>query len=265
MTGVVVDGHRVATTPEPPFTGNGPLVVFVHGAGHDRSVWQEQRAHLEATGLTAVTLDLPGHGDSEGPARASIPALADWLARVVAELDAAGAHLCGHSMGSLVALEAAARHAALVRSLTLMGTAPAMAVHPDLLRAADSHDPSAIDMIVKWSRGRRIVSTGEPEAPRKTSHTRAMVERCPPDVLAVDLRACNTYTGGRARAAAVLVPTLIIAGGADRMTPAPSAAQLAEVISHAQYVELDGVGHDLMSEAPEAVNDALRRFVTSIG
>ena len=85
-----------------------PRVVFVHGALNDHSVWTLLARWFANHGHGVLALDLPGHGRSGGPPLASVEAMADWL---LALLDAAGvaARLVGHSMGSLIALEAAAR------------------------------------------------------------------------------------------------------------------------------------------------------------
>src|SRR4051812_14712082 len=100
-----------------------PTVVFIHGAGLDHSWWGLQSRYFGYHGWNVVACDLPGHGRSEGPPLASIALLSDWIMRL---MDAAGierASLVGHSLGSLVALEAAASHARRVERIALIGTA----------------------------------------------------------------------------------------------------------------------------------------------
>uniref|UniRef100_UPI0035B10921 alpha/beta fold hydrolase n=1 Tax=Zoogloea sp. TaxID=49181 RepID=UPI0035B10921 len=91
------------------FDAARPTVVFIHGAGHDHSVWTLQSRYFASHGWNVLAPDLPGHGQSAGPQLTSIEALADWVLALLAELQIAGATLVGHSMGSLIALEAAAR------------------------------------------------------------------------------------------------------------------------------------------------------------
>ena len=114
---IEVDGARAfAATGGKTFDPGLPVTVFVHGAAFDHTVWKLQARYFAWHGGSVLAVDLPGHGRSEGAPRRSIPEMADWL---VALLDAAGvgaANLVGHSMGALVALEAAARHGARVRS-----------------------------------------------------------------------------------------------------------------------------------------------------
>ena len=91
------------------FDAARPTIVFIHGAGHDHSVWTLQTRYFASHGWNVIAPDLPGHGRSAGPALESIEALADWILALLARLGCEQAMLVGHSMGSLIALEAAAR------------------------------------------------------------------------------------------------------------------------------------------------------------
>src|SRR6185436_552994 len=85
-------------------------VVFVHGAGLDHSGWGLQSRYFGYHGFNVLAVDLPAHGRSEGPALNSVGEMADWVSAVLKQLNIAKASLAGHSMGSLVALEFAARY-----------------------------------------------------------------------------------------------------------------------------------------------------------
>src|ERR1700712_2467197 len=120
-----------------------PTIVLLHGAGFDHTTWALHSRWFAHHGFGVLAPDLPGHGRSSGAPLTTIADMADWT---VALLDAAGgakAQLVGHSMGSLIALETAARHPARVSSLSLIGTAATMTVGPDLLKAAEANDPAA--------------------------------------------------------------------------------------------------------------------------
>ena len=137
------------------FDATRPAVVLIHGAGMDHSVWAWQSRALAQRGYAVLAVDLPGHGRSAGPPLASIEAGSDWLVRL---LDAAAieqAALAGHSLGALIALDAAARHPERVRALALVGAAARMPVHPDLLQAALDDPAAAIAMIKLWGQGQR--------------------------------------------------------------------------------------------------------------
>jgi pimeloyl-ACP methyl ester carboxylesterase len=105
-----VDGHAVFVSTGGKDHARGQrLVVLLHGAGADHSVWALQSRWLAWHGANVLAVDLPGHGRSDGPALTDIGALADWTARLIAAVGAEKAALAGHSMGALIALETASR------------------------------------------------------------------------------------------------------------------------------------------------------------
>jgi len=124
-----------------------PTVVFLHGAGFDRSTWALHTRWFAHHGFGVLAPDLPGHGRSAGPSLSSIAEMADWTAALLAAAGVAKAHLIGHSMGSLISLETAARHPDKVFALSLIGTAATMTVGPDLLKAAEANSQDANDMV----------------------------------------------------------------------------------------------------------------------
>ncbi|MEK7244746.1 MAG: alpha/beta fold hydrolase, partial [Pseudomonadota bacterium] len=106
-----LDGSRVfAATGGRRFApGGNKTIVFLHGAGMDRTVWSFQARHFAARGLAVLAPDFPGHGRSAGPPLPTVAALADWTIRALDALGVANAVFAGHSMGARVALEVAAR------------------------------------------------------------------------------------------------------------------------------------------------------------
>src|SRR6185295_17949540 len=121
---LTVDSKKIyAYTANRAFEANKRTVVFIHGAAHDHSVWALQSRYFAYHGWNALAVDLPGHGKSEGRALDRIGDIADWVARMLNSAGAAKASLVGHSMGSLVVLETAARHPGRVAKLALVGTA----------------------------------------------------------------------------------------------------------------------------------------------
>lgn len=256
---LIVNGHatHVATGGRVHAAGQ-PWAVFVHGAGLDHTVWALQSRWLAFRGWNVLAVDLPGHGRSEGAPLTSIGAMADWL---VALLDAAGAPtaaVIGHSMGSLIALEAAARAPARVDRLILIGSAATMPVHPDLLAAAQANQQAAIDMVNLWGYG-QAAGLGGSAAPGvwMVGAGERVLQRARPGVLHCDLAACNAFKGLEV-AAAVRAPTLLVSGERDQMTPLKNARQLAAAIPGAQLTVLPGAGHMLLAECPDALLDAFR-------
>src|SRR5438045_2995270 len=204
-----------------PFDPSLPAVVMLHGAGFDHSTWALHGRWFAHHGFSVLAPDLPGHGRSSGKALSSIAEMADWTAALLDTAGAPKARLVGHSMGSLIALETAARHPAKVAALGLIGPAAAMTVASDLLKAAEANDRSAIDMVSIWGLGFQA-ELGGSLAPGLWMHSGAqrVLENCRPGVLFTDLSACNAYRGALAAAAKITVPTTIILGERDMMTPA---------------------------------------------
>ena len=260
---LAVDGKRAyAYTAGRKPDAKLPSVAFVHGAANDHSAFLLQSRYFAYHGCNALAFDLPGHGRSDGPPLASIGALADWVARA---LDAAGiaqAALIGHSMGSLVALECGARHPGRIRALALVGTSAPMLVGEVLMSAAreDRHD--ALDMLNIWGHS-GVAQIGGNAVPGMwmTGAYLRLLERAQPQVLHADLKACAEYADGAASAAKVKCPALFILGSRDIMTPPRSAKDLHSAIPDSRTVMLEGAGHALMAERPDAVLDALIGFV----
>ncbi|KAA0688531.1 alpha/beta fold hydrolase [Azospirillum brasilense] len=256
---LTVNGQTVyAHTGGRPFDPARPALVLIHGAGMDHTVWSLQSRYLAHHGRSVLAVDLPGHGRSGGAPLPSIDELADWIVALLDAVGVAKAALAGHSMGALVALEAAARHENRVESLALLGVAETMPVHPDLLAAAALNDPSAIELVIGWGHGPRG-HVGGAAAPGLSllPGGRRLMQRARPGVLGVDLGACNAYVRGAEAAAAVSCPALFLLGGADRMTPAKSGKALSAKVRHSEVIMLSGIGHMVMTEAPDATTDAI--------
>jgi pimeloyl-ACP methyl ester carboxylesterase len=185
--------------------------------------------------------------------------MADWVTALLDAAGAAKARLIGHSMGSLIALETAARYPAKVSALSLIGTAATMTVGPDLLKAAEANDHAAIDMVSVWGLGYQA-ELGGSLAPGLWMHYGAarVLEQCRPGVLFNDLSACNTYHNALTAAAQVTVPTTLILGERDMMTPARAGKALATALPNSRTVVLSGAGHMMMTERPDELLAALQ-------
>lgn len=258
-----IDGREAyAYTGGKAFDASLPCLVLVHGALNDHSVWNLLARFFAHHGHAVLAPDLPGHGRSVGPALRSVEVMADWL---LALLDTAGveqAALAGHSMGSLVALQAAGTAPQRASRLVMLGSVYPMVVSPALLKSAAETPQQAIEMVVAFSHS---TLAAKPSYPGPGSWLRGgsralmqQVLRAQGDALLfhTDFNACNAYAGGEAAAAAVQCPVDLILGNADQMTPARSAAALAKLLQ--ATVHTVPAGHALMAEAPDAVLQAMR-------
>ena len=241
------------------FDRSQPTIVLLHGAGFDHTIWALHSRWFAHHGYGVLAPDLPGHGRSSGAPLRTIADMADWTAALLLAAGVAKATLVGHSMGSLIALETAARHPKIVSELGLIGTGAAMSVGPDLLKAAEANDHAAVDMVSIWGLGFNA-ELGGSLAPGLWMHSGAqrVLERCRPGVLFSDLSACNTYQDALAAAAKIAVPTTLVLGERDMMTPARAGKALAAALPNSRTVVLPGAGHMMMVERPDELLAALQ-------
>ena len=254
-----VDGlPSYAYTGARAFAADQPTVVFIHGGGLDHSVWIHQSRYFAHHGFNALALDLPGHGRSEGRPFATVTDMAHWVMRAADALDVERLCIAGHSMGSLVALEATGLYPERVDAAALVGCAVPMAVTGALLDAAKADHHAAFDMITLWGHRMGAQLGGNP-APGMwmTGGGVRLLERSGPGVLHNDLNACNEYRHGLDTAAKITCPVHLVIGREDVMAPPRATRDLVAALSVVRVVELADCGHMLMAEQPDAVRDAL--------
>ncbi len=264
---LTVNGHKTfCYTGGRPFDASQPTVLFIHGALNDHSVWGLQSRYFAHHGWNVLALELPGHWRSAGPPPQTVQEAAGF---VLALLDAAGlqrAALVGQSFGSLIALEVAASAPARVSQLVLTGIAYPMKVSPTLLETSLSDPLKAIEMVNVYSH-----STLAPPPSALGPGTwvpgmsRALMRRMLASNRAVNVfhrgfKACDDYRGGDEQMAKVQCPTLFILGRSDQMTPPAGARSLIARAAQGKVVHVPA-GHQMMTEAPEAVLSAMKEFL----
>jgi pimeloyl-ACP methyl ester carboxylesterase len=249
-----------------PFDASKPTVVFIHGVLNDHSVWILQTRYFAHHGFNVLAPDLPGHCKSGGEPPKSVEEGADF---VLALLTAAGvkqAALVGHSFGSLIALEAAARAPERVSRIALVGTAFPMKVTPTLLDNAQNQPQTAIAMVNVFSHS---MLAPPPSALGPGSWLygggRALMRRVLASNSKVNLFhrgfvACDSYANGEAAMARVQCPVLFLLGRSDAMAP-PKAAQALQAKARDGRTVVVEAGHQMMTEAPDAVLFALNDFL----
>ncbi|MBS0594542.1 MAG: alpha/beta hydrolase [Proteobacteria bacterium] len=259
-----VDTHEAfAYTGGKPFDATLPCVVFIHGAMGDHSVWTLLARWCAHHGCCVLAPDQPGHGRSAGAPLPSVEALADWTLALMGAAGVQQATLVGHSMGTLVALEAAARAPGRVARLVLLGAAYPMKVSDALLATAREAPLRAIDMVNALSIGTLAAKPSYP-APGMWLHgaNRALMRNQQAlsgeiNLFEHDFRICDAYAGGAQAMAKVQCPATLITGARDQMTPPKATRELAAALK-ADVVTVP-TGHHLMAEAPDAVLAGLRR------
>lgn len=260
---VIVRDRRVRlTTGGRPLDRHLPLLVFIHGAGTDRTMWVLQTRYFATHGWSVVAVDLPGHGGSEGPAVDTVEELVAWTADLVAETGWSHATIVGQSLGSAVALQLAADHPDLVTGLVLVAIAAALPVNASLLEAAEIDPPRAWDMVMLWSLARSSQLGGHPTPGLWMRESiRQIMATAPRDALHTSLRAADGYRGGLDAAIRVTCPTLLLLGEEDRMVPCDTAEPLAHAIAHSKKMIIPDAGHQLVTEQPDVVLNEMAEFL----
>jgi pimeloyl-ACP methyl ester carboxylesterase len=259
-----IDGKRAfAYTAAHELDPKKPAVVFVHGAGFDHSLFTLQSRYFGYHGRNVFAVDLPGHGRSEGPPVPTVEGMADWVAKAMRAAKIGKAVVVGQSMGSLIALELAARQPDLVDRIALTAVGYPMKVTPPYLEAARRNDYTAFDIYTVWGHAPQAALGANPNPGMwMFGNALARLERLAPDVLYTDLKAVNEYAGGLDAAAKVKCPVLFVLGGRDSMMPPKTAQVLQERIPGCRTVLIPDAGHTLPAEAPDATLDALIAFIS---
>jgi pimeloyl-ACP methyl ester carboxylesterase len=263
------------------FNPSQPTVLMIHGVLNDHSVWILQSRYLAHHGWNVLAIDLPGHAKSGGLAPNSVEAAAEAL---INDLELRGIQkvaLVGHSFGSLIALEMAARLTArssgitsghaqglAVTHLSMIGTAYPMAVGAALLEAALYEPHKAIAMVNHFSHSNispppSTLGPGTWLLGGSAALMRRVLATSSANVFHSGFMACNQYAGGEAAMQAIqptTIKVLFILGINDLMTPAKKAQSLIHACPRANVHRIPA-GHALMSEAPDAVLDALVHFL----
>jgi Predicted hydrolases or acyltransferases (alpha/beta hydrolase superfamily) len=266
-----VQGHKTyCYTGGKAFNPAQPTAVLIHGVLNDHSVWPLQSRYLAHHGWNVLAVDLPGHCRSAGEAPANVEQAAEFIIALLDAVGAPRAALVGHSWGSLIALEAAARLQERASHLVLVGTAYPMKVSSALIEASLHEPEKALRMVNVFSRSTlapppSVLGPGTWIFGAGMALGRRVLQSNPQvNVFHRGFVACDSYTGGEQAMAQVRCPVLFLLGALDQMT-SPKAAQslIATARQTGQPVQVVHlpVGHHQMTEAPDQTLDALRGFL----
>ncbi|MDE1152911.1 MAG: alpha/beta hydrolase [Micavibrio sp.] len=231
-------------------TDKRKTIIALHGAGMTAAVFGGIAPLLADHAFHAMTL--PGHDDSAAPLQ-SIEAMADWVKTRI-DTSEGRVILLGHSMGALVALQAA--NAPGVEAVVLMGCAATMPVNGDLLKTAHENPPEAIRLILKWS----VYGAGA-QAETIKPVLEKLMNSVNPAAVGSDLAACNGFAGGNALASHLHKPALILSATHDKMTKAVEGEGLSRLMPMAKYRVLGDAGHMMMVEQAAETAREIKEFL----
>ena len=228
----------------------------MHGSGLTHVVWSLHEQFLVSKGYSILSIDLPGHGSSEGPSIKSIEGIADWIKKSMEKLKIRKISFVGHSQGCLVGLEFAFRFPKLIKSLSLIAGSYELPVNPALIEYADRGDMKSVELMMKWGyEGVKKFIGGNPV--QKIINSPRQVQ----EGLAVDLRACNDYKNGLKATSNVNCPTLCILGDKDKMVSLNKGKKMVEKIKNSQLKVLKECGHMIIFEKAFEMREIVKNFV----
>jgi|SRR5687768_15765426 len=240
--------------------GSAVPIIFLHGVGSDKSVWKPQVEHF-GQARRAVAFDYPGYGESELRPDATRD---DFAAAVLAGMDALGisrAHICGLSLGGVIAIAMHARAPERCASLILADT---FAVHPDgegiYQRSVEASTTNSMRALAEQRVGMLLGSAASQELRDEVVGTMAAIDRVAYRVGAEAVWLADQ----RDAAAAINVPALVLCGEEDRVTPPALSQALAELVPGAELEIIAGAGHLSNAEQPVAFNLTLDRFLADL-
>jgi 3-oxoadipate enol-lactonase len=241
--------------------GSGSAILFMHGVGSERTTWRPQLAGL-GDGFRCVAVDCRGHGESAAPAESiSIPRFAADTAELIGGLGLGTAHVCGLSMGGIVALQLWADRPELVRSLILADCwayhGAAAAGLADRLRAIDT---TSMPELARDRMPAVLAPGADPELLARVIEVMAAKDR------ACYRRSSEVLWGADMRrvAATVRVPALVLVGELDRIAPPELSEELARLVPGARLEVITGAGHLCNEERPVEFNRALVSFIERV-
>ena len=235
---------------------NKDTIVFLHGSGLSHIVWSLAEQFFSSKNYNVLSIDLPGHGNSDGPCLDSIEKIADWMEKVFDKLKLKNLILVGHSQGCLEILEYSSRYNERLKKLVFVGGSNKMPVHPDLIELAQSGHSDAVKLMMKWGyEGSKKFIGGNPvekiiQSPRDIS-----------EILAVDLNACNNYSNGSEAAKAIDLPSMLIFGELDKMVNLESGKKFSNLIKNSTTHVIKGCGHMIMIEKAFEMREKILEFL----
>ena len=238
------------------FDEEKPSILLMHGSGLTHIVWSLHEQFYALQGFNVLSVDLPGHGNSEGPSLKSIEEISDWVKSLMNVLDIKKIIIIGHSQGCLVGIDFASRYPNLINDLVLVAGSYKMPVNQDLIDYAEAGDEKVILLMMKWGyEGSKAFIGGNPV--KKIINSSREIR----EVLAVDLNACNNYKSGKESLEKINCPTLCIFGDLDKMVPLEVGNKMASMIKNSEKKIINNCGHMIIFEKAFEMRKIVKEFL----
>ena len=235
---------------------NKPSILLMHGSGLTNIVWSLHEQFHSSQGFNVLSVDIPGHGNSEGPALKSIEEISDWIKALMIKADIKKIIIIGHSQGGLAGIDFASRYPELTDKIVLVSASYKMPVNQELIDLAEAGDEKSILLMMKWGyEGSKAFIGGNPV--KKIINSARDIR----EILAVDLNACNNYKNGENAIKKINSPTLCIFGDLDKMVPVKVGLKMAEQIKNSEIKIINDCGHMIIFEKAFEMRKLVKEFI----
>jgi len=233
---------------------NLPAVILIHGAGGSHLDWPPQLRRIP--GAMVYAIDLPGHGRSAGGGRSTIENYASDVYAFITYLGQEQVVLVGHSMGGAIVQIVTLEHPNAINGQILISTGTRLRVREEFRIGIKADFPATVDLLNRY-----LWADDTPEAIKEFSRETMLAQN--PEVTLYDYEACNRFDVTE-RLAEMTVPTLVICGTHDQMTPLKYNRYLSQNIPGARLEIIEGAGHMVTLEHPLAVSKTIQTFLQEI-
>jgi pimeloyl-ACP methyl ester carboxylesterase len=237
------------------FRADRKTLVFIHGSGGNHTDWIRQFIPLQDK-FNIAAMELPGHGQSDGPGEQDVSEYVAWTKRVLEKFGIEKPVLIGHSLGAAICLVFAIRYGDAAAAVVAVGGGVRMPVNPVILEGLKQDPAAIIGLAAKFS-------IAKENRERLSGLITENLSRVKTEILYGDFFACSKLDIAEA-VAGIRIPTLILCGAEDKMTPPALSEQLQDHIPGAGLALIPGAGHFVMLENPEAFNEVLADFVNAL-
>lgn len=228
-------------------------IVFIPGSGSDHTAWVYQCSGLKDH-YNVAAMELPGHGSSGGTGEQDVRAYVEWIKDAFVAFEIEKPVLVGHSLGAAITLTFAIHYPERLSGIVAFGGGVKMPVNPAILEGIRKDLPAVLAMTAKIAVAKQNRERLAPILAKRNPN---------PDAIYGDFIACDRLDiSGQVQS--IKVPTLLICGTEDKMTPPALSESLKGMIPGAQLALIPEAGHMVMLEAPEAFNAAVKTFVDSL-
>ena len=231
-------------------------ILLMHGSGLTHIVWSLHEQFYASQGFNVLSVDLPGHGNSEGPSLKSIEKISDWIKSLMLKINIEKIIIVGHSQGGLIGIDFTSRYPGLIEKIVLVASSYKMPVNQDLIDLAEAGDEKAVLLMMKWGyEGSKAFIGGNPV--KKIVNSARDIR----EVLAVDLNACNNYKNGENAIKKINCPTLCIFGDLDKMVPVKVGLKMSEQITNSETKIISDCGHMIIFEKAFEMRKLVKEFI----